>query len=61
MGTFYWQFNDVWPAFSWSSLDVYNRKKALQYRIKNIYENVFIRMKIRDDSVLEIGVNNMNE
>ncbi|MGC8780384.1 MAG: beta-mannosidase, partial [Anaerolineae bacterium] len=31
MGALYWQFNDCWPAISWSSLDYFGRWKALHY------------------------------
>lgn len=39
-GTLYWQFNDAWPAISWSSIDYYGRWKALQYQAKNLYSDI---------------------
>jgi beta-mannosidase len=41
-GTLFWQYNDCWPAISWSSIDYYGNWKALQYRIKSSYEDVAI-------------------
>ncbi|PXA97238.1 glycoside hydrolase [Nostoc sp. 3335mG] len=32
MGSLYWQFNDCFPAISWSSIDYYGRWKALHYQ-----------------------------
>ena len=40
MGTLYWQFNDAWPAISWSSIDYFGRWKPLQYLAKRLYPNV---------------------
>jgi beta-mannosidase len=37
MGTFFWQFNDCWPAVSWSSVDYYGRWKLLQYMARKFY------------------------
>jgi len=39
MGTLYWQFNDCWPAVSWSSMDWYGRWKALQYFTKRLFRD----------------------
>lgn len=41
-GTLYWQFNDAWPAISWSSLDYYGNWKALQYAAKVLYEGIMV-------------------
>jgi beta-mannosidase len=46
MGTLYWQVNDCWPAPSWSSVDYFGNWKALQYRVKDDYEDVAILRKV---------------
>jgi beta-mannosidase len=40
MGTLYWQFNDCWPVISWSGIDHDGIWKALQYHVKNAYQNI---------------------
>lgn len=42
MGTLYWQLNDCWPVASWSSVDYYNRWKALHYKVRDAYANVLV-------------------
>jgi beta-mannosidase len=49
MGTLYWQLNDCWPAPTWSSLDYYGNWKALQYTVKDDYEDVAVIRKTLDD------------
>ena len=51
MGTLYWQLNDVWPAISWSGIDYFGNWKALQYKVKNAYENVLISSTIDKNKV----------
>lgn len=48
-GTLYWQFNDAWPGISWASMDYYGRWKALQYRAKQLYTDVALMWRGRDD------------
>lgn len=45
-GTIYWQMNDCWPAPSWSSIDYYNNWKALQYVVREDFEDVAVVAKI---------------
>lgn len=42
MGTLYWQLNDAWPVTSWSSMDYYGNKKALHWKLKNLYAPILI-------------------
>lgn len=37
MGSLYWQLNDCWPAVSWSSVDYYGERKAMQYKAKEVF------------------------
>lgn len=42
MGTMYWQLNDCWPVVSWSGIDYYGRWKALQYFVKDAYQQILV-------------------
>lgn len=46
MGSLFWQLNDLWPVVSWSSVDFYGEWKALQYRARDLYDNLFISCKL---------------
>jgi len=47
-GTLYWQFNDCWPAPSWSSIDYFGNWKALNYAVQKEYENITVVQKFND-------------
>jgi beta-mannosidase len=51
MGTLYWQLNDCWPVISWSSVDYYNRWKALHYFVRRAYQDVIISFEKNNDLV----------
>lgn len=42
MGTLYWQFNDCWPAPTWSGIDYFGNWKALQYRVEQEFEQLTV-------------------
>ena len=37
MGCVFWQYNDIWPGTSWSSVDSLGRWKALHFRARHFY------------------------
>ena len=51
MGTLYWQFNDAWPVTSWSGIDYYAHRKALQYFVKQAYKPTIISTIEENDSI----------
>jgi beta-mannosidase len=44
MGTLYWQLNDCWPVTSWSGMDVNGNWKALQYKVRDLFDNVMVSL-----------------
>ncbi|HWQ21606.1 MAG TPA: glycoside hydrolase family 2 protein, partial [Clostridia bacterium] len=62
-GTLYWQFNDSWPVFSWSSVDYFKRPKALYYYTRRFYADVLpiIRYERSDGAVSVTVVNDRHE
>ncbi len=52
MGSLYWQLNDCWPVISWSSIDYYNRWKALHFHARAAYRDVLISFEENENEVL---------
>ncbi len=58
-GLLYWQFNDMWPAPTWSSIDVYGRWKALQFLAKRFFAPVCLSVvESLEESTMELHVSN---
>ena len=39
MGSLVWQWNDCWPAVSWSIIDYYGHRKKAYYTLKELYSH----------------------
>lgn len=44
-GALYWQFDDIWPGTSWSSMDYFGNYKALLYKAKKFNEPVALSLE----------------
>ncbi|HEY1661569.1 MAG TPA: glycoside hydrolase family 2 protein [Verrucomicrobiae bacterium] len=42
MGCVFWQYNDIWPGMSWSSVDYFGRWKALHYMARKFYSPILV-------------------
>ncbi len=51
MGTLYWQLNDCYPVASWSSIDYYGKRKALYFKVKELYSPILISPKRKGNNV----------
>jgi len=62
-GTLYWQLNDSWPVFSWSSVDYFKRPKALYYYTRRFYADILpiVRYEPSDQGVGVTVVNDRYE
>lgn len=61
MGSLYWQINDVWPVFSWASVDFYGQWKALHYRGRDSYKDILITVTSDKSDPGEIKVHFLND
>ncbi len=59
MGSLYWQFNDCWPSISWSGIDFYGRWKAMQYFVKEAYQNQILSIEAKNDSVFIYAISDL--
>lgn len=41
-GIIFWQLNDLWPAATWSAIDVYGRPKALLFLARRFFEPLHV-------------------
>ena len=52
MGTLYWQINDCWPVASWSSIDYFQRWKALQFFALHANKSVIVSSTEKEGKVI---------
>jgi beta-mannosidase len=64
MGALYWQLNDCWPVFSWSSIEFDGTWKALHWAARRFFAPALVSAYIPGDEIVDIGnivVNDVDE
>lgn len=61
MGTMYWQLNDLWPSFSWSSVDYLGNWKALHYKLEALYTNLRVDLYREGSKSWVAAINHTSE
>jgi beta-mannosidase len=57
-GTLYWQYNDCWPAVSWSSRDYYGNWKMMQYMVREAFKPLRVIAIPIDDKTTRVYIHN---
>lgn len=60
-GSLYWQLNDCWPGPSWSSIDVFGKKKELHEELRVLFSPVTVIPSIESDILILTLVNDQLE
>ena len=55
MGALYWQLNDCWPGFSWSSLEFGGHWKALHFAARRFFAPVLVSAHVPGDESMGLG------
>ncbi|MEO7931927.1 MAG: glycoside hydrolase family 2 protein [Chthoniobacterales bacterium] len=55
MGALYWQLNDTWPGFSWSSLEFGGQWKALHFEARRFFAPLLVSAYLPGDESAGIG------
>jgi beta-mannosidase len=55
MGALYWQLNDCWPVFSWSSLEFGGRWKALHFEARRFFAPALVSAHVPGDETFAKG------
>jgi len=55
MGALYWQLNDCWPVFSWSSIEFGGKWKALQFAARRFFAPLLLSAHLPGDEKAGIG------
>ncbi|HTR43569.1 MAG TPA: glycoside hydrolase family 2 protein [Pseudomonadales bacterium] len=63
MGCIFWQYNDIWPGMSWSSVDYFGRWKALHYLARKFYAPILVTglENVRNGTVDVFVINDLLE
>lgn len=55
MGALYWQLNDCWPVFSWSSLEFGGKWKVLHFAAQRFFAPILLSAHVPGTETLGIG------
>jgi beta-mannosidase len=54
MGALYWQLNDCWPVFSWSSLEFGGKWKALHFAVRRFFSPLLVSAHVPGDETVGV-------
>jgi len=61
MGVLYWQLNDIWPGYSWSSINYGGRWKVLHYLVRRVFSPVTVIGLIENGTAQAFASSNLQQ